>query len=161
MSTLEFCIARRKAEHGAFVRVLKAVPAGKLDYRPDPKARSAGELAFMLATEEAALLPLLETGVVDWKDVKHPKSVDEIVSLFEKSAKAVDDRLTKLDAGAWQKKAQFKMGGQVVWEDTLANMMWGFHVDAIHHRGQLSVYLRPMGSKVPSIYGPSADDSGQ
>ena len=39
-------------------------------------------------------------------------------------------------------------------------MLWGFLFDAIHHRGQLSSYLRPMGAKVPSIYGPSADDPG-
>ena len=46
------------------------------------------------------------------------------------------------------------------WADTLENFAWGFLLDAVHHRGQLTTYLRPMGSKVPSIYGPSADDSG-
>ncbi|HZV12602.1 MAG TPA: DinB family protein [Candidatus Kapabacteria bacterium] len=50
--------------------------------------------------------------------------------------------------------------GTVVWEATLGNMCWGLLHDAIHHRGQLSSYLRPMGAKVPSIYGPSADDQG-
>jgi uncharacterized damage-inducible protein DinB len=53
------------------------------------------------------------------------------------------------------------MDGKPVWEDTVANMVWGFFFDAIHHRGQLSVYLRPMGGKVPSIYGPSGDETGQ
>jgi uncharacterized damage-inducible protein DinB len=46
------------------------------------------------------------------------------------------------------------------WEDTIENFVWGFLFDAIHHRGQISTYLRPMGGKVPSIYGPSADDAG-
>ena len=52
------------------------------------------------------------------------------------------------------------MTGGAAWEDTIAKMAWGFLFDAVHHRGQLSTYLRPMGGKVPSIYGPSADDSG-
>ena len=45
-------------------------------------------------------------------------------------------------------------------ETSLGDMLWGFLFDGIHHRGQLSTYLRPMGAKVPSIYGPSADDPG-
>lgn len=161
MSNLEFCIARRKAELSAFVRVLKALPEGRLDYKPDPKARSAAELAWLLATEEAALSPLVDNGEVDWKDDKPPASLGEIVATYEKAAAAASERLAKLDAAAWDKKVRFLMGGAPVWEDTLGNMVWGFLFDAIHHRGQLSTYLRPMGGKVPSIYGPSADDSGQ
>ena len=52
------------------------------------------------------------------------------------------------------------MGPGAEWSDTLENMFWGYLFDMVHHRGQLSAYLRPMGGKVPSIYGPSADDSG-
>jgi len=55
---------------------------------------------------------------------------------------------------------KFIYGGAAVWEDTLQNMLWGYLFDMVHHRGQLSAYLRPMGGKVPSIYGPSADDQG-
>jgi uncharacterized damage-inducible protein DinB len=161
MSTLEFCIARRKAELPAFIRVLKALPEGKLDYQPDPKARTAAALATMMAAEEEALMTLLDAGSVDWADPAPAKSVAAIVAAFEKNANAVNERLAKLDDAGWKKKAQFKMGGAVVWEDATSEMAWGFLFDLIHHRGQLSTYLRPMGGKVPSIYGPSADDSGQ
>jgi uncharacterized damage-inducible protein DinB len=161
MTNLEFCIARRKAELPAFVRVLKAVPPQKLDYRPDPKARTAAELAWLFAQEETALATLLDKGSVDWKDEKPPASLEAIVSAFERGAAAVDAKLATLDEAAWQKKAAFLMDGKPVWEDTTQNMVWGFLFDAIHHRGQLSTYLRPMGGKVPSIYGPSADDTGQ
>jgi uncharacterized damage-inducible protein DinB len=150
MGNLEFCIARRKAESPAFVRVLKAVPQDRLDYRPDPKARTAAELAWFIAVQEAALVPLLETGTVDW-----------MVALYERSAAALNERLGQLDEAAWQKSGRFLFGGSLVWEAPIGEMVWGFLFDAIHHRGQLSTYLRPMGSKVPSIYGPSADDSGQ
>mgnify|MGYP001027955105 CR=1 FL=1 len=161
MTNLEFCIARRKAERPAFIRVLKAIPQDHLDYRPDPKARTAAALAWLLATEEAALVSLLDAGVVEWKEPPLPDSIDAIVAAFERSSAEVNERLERLDEAAWEKKVRFLMGGGGVWEDTLSQMFWGFFFDAIHHRGQLSTYLRPMGGKVPSIYGPSADDPGQ
>jgi uncharacterized damage-inducible protein DinB len=161
MTNLEFCIARRKAEMPIFVRVLKAIPAGKLDYRPDPKSRTAGELGWLLAMEEAALVSLLDTGTVEWKEGKPPANVDEIVAAFERNAAAVDERLSRLDDAGWEKKGRFLMDGAPAWEDTISQFVWGFLFDAVHHRGQLTTYLRPMGGKVPSIYGPSADDPGQ
>jgi uncharacterized damage-inducible protein DinB len=51
-------------------------------------------------------------------------------------------------------------GEKVEWETTREKMAWGFLLDLIHHRGQLSVYLRPMGGRVPPIYGPSGDENG-
>jgi uncharacterized damage-inducible protein DinB len=161
MTKNEFCIATRKSEFPAFVRVLKALPQDRLDYRPDPKARTAAELAWVMATEESALVSLLDTGKVEWTDAKPPSSVSEIVAAYEKNATAVTERLEKLDDAGWQKKGQFLMGGKVGWETTIDGFVWGFLLDAIHHRGQLSTYLRPMGGKVPSIYGPSADDPGR
>jgi uncharacterized damage-inducible protein DinB len=158
-NNIEFCLARRKTERAAFVKVLKAVPQNKRDYRPEPKSRTAAEIAWLLAAEEAALLGLLEAGEVDWKDTAPPATMGEIVAAFERDAALVDERLTKLDEAAWKKPGRFLMGGAPVWEDEVGNMFWGFLFDAVHHRGQLSTYLRPMGSKVPAIYGPSADEN--
>jgi uncharacterized damage-inducible protein DinB len=161
MTTLELCRARRKAELPTFVRVLKAIPDGRPDYRPDPKSRTAAELAWLLASSEGALVSLLETGTVEWKETKAPGALADIVSAFERNAAAVDDRLGKLDDAGWEKKGRFIMAGMPPWEDSIANFVWGFLFDSVHHRGQITTYLRPMGGKVPSIYGPSADDAGQ
>jgi len=160
MTNLEFCIARRKAEQPAFIRVLKAIPKERLEYRPDPKARTAADLAWLLAVEEAALLSLIDAGVVEWKESAPPAGLDTIVADYERSSTDVNARLERLDAASWDKKVRIQMG-ENAWEDALSQMVWGFLFDAIHHRGQLSTYLRPMGGKVPSIYGPSADDPGQ
>ena len=160
MDEREFCVARRKAERKAFVNVLKAIPQGKQGHKPDPKARSAGELAWVIAAEETALLALLENGSVTWKETPPPANVADIVAAYERDADAVTAKIAKLDAAGWQKPGKFLMDGGGAWEDTIANMVWGFLFDAIHHRGQLSSYLRPMGAKVPSIYGPSADENG-
>jgi uncharacterized damage-inducible protein DinB len=161
MTNLEFCVARRKAERPAFVRVLKAIPKGRLDYCPDPKARTAIQLAWLLATEEAALVSLIKDGVVEWKESSPPDDLDKIVAAFEQFSAEVNESMEHLDEAAWDKKVRFLMGGGGAWEDALGQMVWGFLFDAIHHRGQLSTYLRPMGGKVPSIYGPSADDPGR
>jgi uncharacterized damage-inducible protein DinB len=161
MTSLDFCRKQRKQELPKFVNVLKALPQDRLDYRPDPKARTAAELAWVLAAEEAALVSLLDAGVVEWKEVPPPSLVADIVAAFEKKAAAVNERLDRIDEAGWQKKGRFLMGEAPAWEDTIENFVWGFLLDAIHHRGQLSTYLRPMGGKVPSIYGPSADDPGQ
>jgi len=157
MTNREFCILRRKAELPAFLRVLKAVPQSRLDYRPDPKARTAAELAWLLASEEAALLDLLDTGTVDWKETSPPLRVHEIVAAFESNGDAVNQRLERLDDAGWVKKGRLLMGDGPGWEDSIGEFVWGFLFDEVHHRGQLSTYLRPMGGKVPSIYGPSAD----
>jgi uncharacterized damage-inducible protein DinB len=158
-NNIEFCLTRRKAERSGFVKVLKAVPQDRRDYRPDPKARTAAEIAWLLAAEEDALLALLDKGDVDWKDVPPPATMDEIVAAFERAAQRVDERLASVDEAAWKKNGRFLMGGTPVWEDEVGNMFWGFLFDAVHHRGQLITYLRPMGSKVPAIYGPSADEN--
>lgn len=161
MTNLEFCVARRKAECPTFVRVLKALPSTRLDYRPEPRSRTAAELAWLIAAEEAALVILLDTGVVSWKEDEPPANLDQIVATYEKSAAAVDAAIGRVGEAGWEKKGKFVIGDAPAWEDTLGQFAWGFLFDQIHHRGQLATYLRPMGGKVPSIYGPSADDPGQ
>lgn len=161
MTNLEFGRKRRKAELPAFVKVMKAIPQGRPDYRPDPKARTAKEIAWVLAQEEAALLALLDTGTVEWKEEAPPARIEDVVASFERSASAVNERLDALDEAGWEKKGRFLMGEGGTWEDTIGEFVWGFLFDEIHHRGQLSTYLRPMGGKVPSIYGPTADDPGK
>jgi uncharacterized damage-inducible protein DinB len=159
VNDLEFALARRKTEVPAFIRVLKALPQDRLDYRPDPKARTAKDLAWMMAVEELALLGVLEKGEAPWPSDEAPARVDEIAAAYEKWASAVTEKLAALDEAAWRKNGKI-LFGEAAWEDSVANLTWGLLFDAIHHRGQLSTYLRPMGGKVPSIYGPSADDSG-
>ena len=160
MTNREFCLDRRKRERRAFVSVLKAVPQGRLDYRPHPRSRAAGELAWLIAAEDAALIPLIQKGSVEWMEAPAPSTVAEIVAEYERNVSAVDDLIARTDDRAWEKKGKFFFGTPTPWEDTIQNFVWGFLHDAIHHRGQLTAYLRPMGAKVPSIYGPSADDSG-
>jgi uncharacterized damage-inducible protein DinB len=160
MTSLELCRQQRAQEVARFVKVLKAIPAGRPDYRPDPKSRTAAELAWLLAQSEAALLSLLDSGEIQWSESRPPAALEAIVAAYEKSAAAVNERLAKVDEAGWERKGRFLMEGAPPWEDSVGSFVWGFLFDAVHHRGQLTTYLRPMGGKVPAIYGPSADDSG-
>jgi uncharacterized damage-inducible protein DinB len=158
MTSREFCIARRKAELPAFLRVLRALPEDRLDYKPDPKSKNAAELGSMLGDEEAALISLIDTGKVSWAQHGPKTKVGDIVAAYEANHRAVTERLEKLSDADWDKKVAFLVPNMPAWEMPLSEFLWLFLFDAVHHRGQLSTYLRPMGGKVPSIYGPSADD---
>ncbi len=147
------------AETPKFVKVLRAVPADQADYRPHPRSTSAGDLVWLLATELGDACELVDRQEVNFAPKPAP-AIPEAVSRYEKNAAELKQRLAKMDDAAWDRNARLMMDGKVMWETSLGDMLFGFLFDAIHHRGQLSSYLRPMGAKVPAIYGPSADDPG-
>lgn len=162
MNSRELFITMVENEGPVFRKVLEAVPTDKLDYTPHPTSRTAGSLATQLAMTPNAMLELVNRG--KFGDT-HMGATPTLAQAMEAGAAARQELVQKLkgiDDKTWNEtKAQMVMpDGTVVWEATLANMSWGLLHDAIHHRGQLSAYLRPMGAKVPSIYGPSADDRG-
>jgi hypothetical protein len=148
-----------EAEAPTFVRVLKAVPADQAAYRPHPRSTSAGDLVWLLASELRDACELVDRGEVNFVVKPAPAIIDSIAA-YEKNAADLQSRLASIDDAKWESPARLLMDGRVVWEASLGDMLFGFLFDAIHHRGQLSSYLRPMGAKVPSIYGPSADDAG-
>ena len=160
-STPQFFAARWKDEMPRFARVLRALPNDKLDYKPHDKCTPAGNLGWQIAVEAGNLSELLDSGVVNFVVPPCPASNEEIASKFEQNAKAIEAKLGSIDDAKWSGPAKFNMNGQTVWETTVEDMFWGYIFDMVHHRGQLSSYIRPMGGQVPSIYGPSADDSGE
>ena len=105
------------------------------------------------------MIDVVDTGKSEWEDVT-PPGLDEMIGMYEKWSTELLDKVAALDDAAQERKAQFLYQGKVVMERPTVEFLWDFMFDAIHHRGQLSAYLRPMGAKVPSIYGPSADDTG-
>ena len=161
MNMPEFFLKRWEAEQPAFGRVLRAIPGDKLTYRPHERSGTAGGIAWQLAEEQRSLATILDTGVVQWETRPMPESIDAIVAAWDTATENLRTKLAGVDAAKWDGEAKMMMGENAVWTDTVGGMLWGFLLDMIHHRGQLSAYLRPMGAKVPSIYGPSADDAGE
>jgi uncharacterized damage-inducible protein DinB len=160
MSTTEFFTGKWENEQPAFVRVLKALPEEKLSYRPHERSTSAADLAWQLVEEQRVLSDLADTGTINWSVREKPTTVAEMVGEYEKGTEALRSRLKAMDEARWTGPGRFLMGGKEVWAAPVSELFWGFLLDMVHHRGQLSTYIRPMGGKVPSIYGPSADDTG-
>jgi uncharacterized damage-inducible protein DinB len=160
MSTREFFLQRWEQEQPAFAKVLRAIPEGQLAYKPHERCTPAGALAWQLVEEQKQLAEMLDTGEVRFALTQHPAAASDISSEWEKATDALRAKLKSADDAKWSGKAKLVMGEGAEWSDTLENMCWGYLFDMVHHRGQLTAYLRPMGGKVPSIYGPSADDSG-
>lgn len=160
MATIrEFFIERWEAEQPAFRKVLAALPADNLEYAPHERCTKAGNLAWQLVDEQRGMVDLLSRGETTYEPAAHPPH-DEIMTQWDRATDELRKTIASTDESKWDGRCKFIMGGNAVWEDTLRNMMWGYLFDMVHHRGQLSAYLRPMGGKVPSIYGPSADDHG-
>jgi uncharacterized damage-inducible protein DinB len=160
MSTREFFLKRWEQEQPAFGKVLRAIPEGQLGYKPHDRCTAAGALAWQLVEEQKQLSEMLDTGEVKFDLKPHPAAAADIVAEWDKATSNLRSRLSAADDAKWAGSAKLVMGEDAAWSDTLENMCWGYLFDMVHHRGQLSSYLRPMGGKVPSIYGPSADDSG-
>lgn len=139
-------------------RVLGRIPHDKADYRPDPKSRTARELAWVLVLEEIALGEGLVKGAIDWVDTPAPPTMAEILAVYDRRHPEVTKAMQAIEPARWAAPLPFLWGGQEVMKESAFDTAWGFLLDAIHHRGQLSTYLRPMGSTVPQIYGPSADE---
>lgn len=157
MTRRDFFIERRAVECGAFDRVICALPQDQFDYRPHERSQSARELVWTLAGESRACSEMIDKGRIDWHHQAPTGTPAELVSGFQESYAALSERAAKLDEKAWQRKVQFLVEGKMMQEPPLGEFLWYLFFDAIHHRGQLSTYIRPMGGKVPSIYGPSGD----
>jgi uncharacterized damage-inducible protein DinB len=146
-----------KNEHRLTTRVIEAVPVDKGDYRPHADAMSALELAWHIASAEIMFFNAVIAGEFDFSRNQRPESIrnsSDVAHWYAEKFGAVFERVASLSAQQLSKTVDFRGMFQLP-----AVMYLDFGLNhSIHHRGQLSVYLRPMGAKVPSIYGESFDD---
>lgn len=158
MTPREFYLERRRAEIPVFLRVLKSIPADGATYKPHDRSPSTAQVVWTLTNELRSCLDAATHYRAEWRADAAPP-LDEMVALFEQLSNELTDVVSKMDDASWNRVAQFYARGKVVSEQPVGQFLWYILFDAIHHRGQLSAYLRPMGAKVPAIYGPSADSS--
>jgi uncharacterized damage-inducible protein DinB len=141
-------------------KVLAAVSDGKRDYRPDGKSRTAWELAVHLATADVWFLDSILNGAFVW-DTEGLKALEaqfqsasDIVRFYERELPARLQAVRAAPGSDLVRTVDFF--GMFQWP---AVKFLGFaNNHSVHHRGQLAAYLRAMGSKVPAIYGASADE---
>ena len=147
-----------EAEAGGTRKVISHIT--KPDYKPDPKSRSAWELATHLAMSDVWFASSIVNGAFVWSgEPPVPAEMTDSAGVVEWHEKHLGDSLRQLRGmSAEQLLRPVDFFGRTAPAVTWLAMM---NNHAVHHRGQLAAYLRPMGSKVPAIYGMSADEPYQ
>ena len=152
---LEFYKTRFEIENSLTRSVLKAIRPDKLDYRPHERV-SLDQIAWTIVRGLFIRIDMASQGTSDVMFESHP-SFHEMLDRFEDASRRHAAQLASWSEAAWERIGQLRSGGRVALEMPASDIAWLFLLDEIHHRGQLSTYLRPMGAKVPSIYGASGD----
>jgi len=148
-----------EGEYPATCQVLAAVKDDSRNYKPDPKSRTAWELATHLATADIWFIDSIVNGAFEW----NPDAAKQAESQFKNAndvaefyKKTFPEKLKQLRALPAERLTPALSFFGVMTMPTVQYI--GFaNNHSVHHRGQLAAYLRAMGSKVPNIYGPSAD----
>ena len=121
---------------------------------------SARELGWMFVLEQVALADSAIKSQLDMSQQRPapPASFADIIPAFERSARETATRVANLSDDELNQTMKFPSGPGTMSDMRRMDVLWLSLMDQIHHRGQLSVYLRMAGGKVPSMYGPSADE---
>ena len=148
-----------EGEFPATTKVLAAVPESGRNYKPDAKSRTAWQIATHLATADVWFIDSIINGKFEWNEdgAKQAeaqfKSASDIEAFYSKT---FPERLKALRAVSGDKLVE-RMSFFGMFEWPRVRFIGFANNHSVHHRGQLAAYLRAMGSKVPDIYGPSAD----
>jgi uncharacterized damage-inducible protein DinB len=138
--------------------VIEAIPQNQGDYRPDGISKSAMDLAWHIAVTEMRFMDALPAGEFDFSARPRPDSIANSADLaiwYAENFEPRFEKISKLSSEQLLKIVDFRGFFQLP-----AVMYLNFVLHhSIHHRGQLSMYLRPMGAKVPAIYGESFDSA--
>ena len=165
MNIKDFLIAEMNREADRSRRALEQVPQGKYDWKPHDKSMIFGYLANMVATIPMWITMQINQDELDIApkdgskfEQKRLDSSGELVEALGKAAAGARDAFDQTNDAHLMTNWQLKAAGNVVAEAPRHEMIQDTLLHWAHHRGQMTVYLRLMGAKVPAIYGPSADD---
>ena len=141
------------------IKILKAYPSNKADFKPHEKSRSAKELGWTFVMEQG-IADMALKGRVDFSQQMPPApaNFDDVIAAFEGAVRETTGKVSNASDTTLNQTVQFPVGPGRMGEFRAIDILWTSLMDQIHHRGQFSVYLRLAGAKVPSIYGPTADE---
>ena len=152
-------------EMGSTRRVLERVPPADLAWTPHEKSFTLGKLAWHVATLPNWIHPTLDASFFDLDSrtdddrLKEPGSVEAVLKAFDESAKKARDKIAEQTDSAFLSPWTLKQGGQEMFTMPKIGVVRSFVMNhIIHHRGQLTVYLRLRNVPLPALYGPSADE---
>lgn len=156
VGTIEFFRERYRVEAATTTKVLRALPADALSYRVHPGSSTAGTTAWTIVRCLHISENLTHSESAEVPRTPHPDH-DTLITEFGRCTLSVQRTLLTMNQADWLGERTVVSDGTVILRQPLGQILWLFLFDGIHHRGQLTTYLRPLGTKVPSIYGPSGD----
>jgi uncharacterized damage-inducible protein DinB len=161
MDFMQQFLAELKMEAATTRRVLERVPGDRLTWVPHQKSRSLGTLSWHLATIPGRIAQGAEHESWDATanpSGPHPATPAEIVSELDAGVTRAVEVLSRFDKAILEGPIRMHARGKTVFEGKRKVFLRAVLMShSIHHRGQLSVYLRLLDVPVPAIYGPSAD----
>jgi len=149
-----------EAETPATLKCLERIPPELFGWKPHEKSMSLGYLATLIAEIPYWITIMLTKSEIDFTDLSHLRahSTLDIVQHFDDNVARATELLLQVHDGALSEPFYLKRNGQVILESTKRDNIESTINHMVHHRGQLTVYMRLNNIPVPSIYGPSADD---
>jgi hypothetical protein len=147
-----------KKEFPTTLKVMKAYP-GQDDFKPHERSFSASRLVHAFAQENGVVVQAIRGELKMPPDLPAPPATyAEAVANYERGARELIATVEKTPESRLFETVTFFVGPGHLGQVPISDILWIMLMDSIHHRGQLSVYVRMAGGKVPSIYGPSADE---
>lgn len=155
MSEKEFFIKNREREYKTTLRVMEHFPIDKGDFKPHDRSQMAIELLTTFVLEERLIDYIAhdEVAKFDPLKMKLPTTVEGLIDEYKHWFVISEAAISELTEEEFLAEIEFFNG-----KTTRRDACWNMFLDSIHHRGQFSVYIRMAGGRVPSIYGPSADE---
>ena len=164
MKLTEFFLTELEAEAAGTRHAIERVPEGRHDWKPHEKSMPLGYLAALVATMPGWIDTMINTEELDFSAPNRPttpeiKTKEELLRALAESLEKARKALAATTDEHLLKPWRFRAGEQVLSEELRYKMIQNSVFNHLaHHRGQLTVYLRLTGAKVPAIYGPSADE---
>jgi uncharacterized damage-inducible protein DinB len=165
MKMTEWFLAELESEAAKSRRVLEQVPAGKRDWKPHERSMQLGYLADLVANIPSWAGYAITLNELDIAPKSGPtyrpaplNTTEELVAALDKAVGQAREALQKTDDAFLATSWKLLAGGQLAFEQPRHQVIRDTFLHSAHHRGQMTVYLRLLGAKVPSVYGPTADD---
>jgi len=159
MTEKEMFLNNWQREFGTTMKILRQMPADKSGFKPAAeKARSAKEIATVFIQELGVVDGVVKGKVEFGAPMPSFATFGDVLKAYEGKQKEMVPKVQAMSEDDWNSKITTPVGPKQMGEVRRADMLWLMLNDSIHHRGQFSVYLRLVGAKVPSIYGPTGDE---
>ena len=165
MQMTDWFLAELESEAAKSRRVLEQVPSGKRDWKPHERSMQLGYLSELVANIPSWVAMAITQDELDIAPKDGPSqrpaplhTSAELVAALDKAVATARQALQSTTDAHLETPWRLLAGGQLAFEQPRHQVIRDTFLHSAHHRGQMTVYLRLLGSKVPSVYGPTADD---